>query len=191
VSLRIVIMALCLGCFLVPLHADEPKHKSIDDETIANYKKLGGELGGFTPIGEGLACFSPGERLATIYLPGFGFGELSDSKLPKLPPVGVFFGLCFYSTNLSDEGLKELKDLKNLTCLYMNGTKVTGVGFKELKALNNLTTLCIGDTPLTDEGLKELKNFKNLKFLFLSDTKVTNAGVKELQEALPKCKISH
>jgi len=42
---------------------------------------------------------------------------------------------------VTEEGLKELKELKNLTRLLLDGTKVTDAGKKELKeALPNCNT---------------------------------------------------
>jgi hypothetical protein len=37
------------------------------------------------------------------------------------------------NTMVADAGLKELKDLKNLTALYLHRTQVTAAGEKELK----------------------------------------------------------
>lgn len=193
VPAHFALAVLCITCVQIPLHAEEPKYKPVEVETIAAYKKIGAVYGGFAPLGHGVACFSVGKHLAAErgYMPGFYFDEKLEGKLPKLPEVVVPFGLVFVSTKLSEADLKELKVLKNLTCLYLSQTNITGPGLNELKDLKNLTTICIGDTPLTDEDLKELKGFKNLNHLFLSDTRVTNSGVKQLQESLPNCKISH
>jgi len=60
-----------------------------------------------------------------------------------------------YGTNVTDEGLRELATLKNLTTLDLRRTKVTGEGLKELATLKNLTTFS-DITKVTGEGLKEL-----------------------------------
>ena len=39
-----------------------------------------------------------------------------------------------YLTSTADAGLKELKDLKQLTSLHLGGTGVTDAGVKELQA---------------------------------------------------------
>jgi len=84
-----------------------------------------------------------------------------DAKLPRKPIVGVNLG----GTDVTDAGVKELKELKSLQTLNLNGTDVT------------------------DAGLKQLKELKHLQTLDLRGTKVTDAGVKELQAARPGLKI--
>jgi hypothetical protein len=48
-------------------------------------------------------------------------------------------------------------DFKKLTWLQLGSTQVTEAGLKELKELKNLSWLYLGGTPVTDAGLKELK----------------------------------
>jgi hypothetical protein len=72
---------------------------------------------------------------------------------------------------------------------YRTGTKVTDDGLKELAQLKELTSLGLGETSITDKGLKEIAKFKGLTKLYLYSTKVTDAAVTELQEVLPKCEI--
>jgi internalin A len=67
---------------------------------------------------------------------------------------------------------------------------VTDTGLKELKEFKQLTLLDLGHTLVTDAGMKELKEFKHLAYLKLADTLVTDEGLKELKEALPRCEIS-
>ena len=67
---------------------------------------------------------------------------------------------------------------------------MTDAGLKELADLKNLTTLNLAGTQVTDAGLKELTGLKNLSELDLSGVaKVTRDGVAELRKALPKCEI--
>src|SRR4051794_11983292 len=56
----------------------------------------------------------------------------------------------------------------------LSSSKVTNEGLKELAALRNLTTLDLSNTKITDEGLKELVPLKNLTVLSLYLTKVTD-----------------
>jgi repressor of nif and glnA expression len=115
--------------------------------------------------------------------------KTQDADLKNLPNPPFAFRLALIGTQVTDTGLKELKDLKNLTGLRLANTKVTDVGLKELKGLKSLTELGLYGTQVTDVGLKELKDLKNLTVLRLTGTQVTDAGVKELQEALPNCEI--
>jgi RNA polymerase sigma factor (sigma-70 family) len=107
-------------------------------------------------------------------------GRTTDDDLKKLPHVPFPFGLNLKYTQVTDDGLKELKDLKQLNWLEFP-TEVTDAGLKELKDLKQLIVLYLWQTQVTDAGLKELKNFKLLAGLNLDHTKVTDAGLKELK----------
>src|SRR5215207_2040012 len=96
-----------------------------------------------------------------------------DDKLPGKPVIGVNFNF----NPVTDAGLKELKEFKQLTTLYLNGTQVTD---KELKDLKQLTFLRLTHCfDVTDAGLKELKDL-NLTTLILTGINVTDKGLKEL-----------
>ena len=113
-----------------------------------------------------LACLSGAARAdeasAVKAVEKLGGKVTRDDKLPGKPVIGVSFNF----KPVTDAGLKELKDLKQLTSLNLDNTKVT------------------------DAGLKELKDLKQLTSLNLYATKVTDDGVADLQKALPGCKIT-
>jgi hypothetical protein len=92
---------------------------------------------------------------------------------------------------VTDDGVKELAALTNLTTLDLSGTRVADEGVKALTALTNLTELNLFATKVTDAGLKHLAALKKLTVLnvYGASSRVTDEGVKELQKALPKCKI--
>jgi hypothetical protein len=183
---RTLVAIFCLNWLVVSSNADEPpKYKPIDAETIAAYKTLRGNYSEFDFDANGFLRFLRAQGVAAKgaggeRLPGFFLIPLRGGTLPKLPPVQVPFVLYFRGTALTDAGLKEIKDLKNLTALDLCQTQVTDAGLKELKDLKNLTALDLCDTKVTDEGLKELKDFKNLATLQLYNTRVTD--LKELKE---------
>src|SRR5204862_7026548 len=77
-----------------------------------------------------------------------------DDKLPGKPVIGVNL----YGANVTGAGLKELKDLNQLTSLDLHQTQVTDAGLKELKDLKQLTSLNLWGTGVTGAGLKELKD---------------------------------
>ena len=61
-------------------------------------------------------------------------------------------------------------------------TEVTDVGLKELRELKNLQTLVLDHGKITNAGLKELGDFASLKELGLKSTRITDAGLKELRQ---------
>ena len=68
--------------------------------------------------------------------------------------------------------------------------QITDAGLKELRNIKHLTMLeLFGCQKITDTGLKELKEFKHLTVLNVGRTQITNAGVKELTESLPETEI--
>jgi hypothetical protein len=109
-------------------------------------------------------------------------GKLTrDDDAPGKPVVTVELT----GSKVTDDVLKELKDLKQLQTLGLGATGVTDAGLKELKSLKQLHTLILLGTDVTDAGLKELKDLKQLKTLVLSKTKVTDAGITDLKKNLP------
>src|SRR5262249_53510022 len=157
-----------------PVPDDRPKRGPIDSDTIAAYEKLGAVYGGIHTFPAGWIQFEPGKEAAAKHLPGFRFSSLPAGELPgRLPAVGVQFGLDLDSTKLTDAGLKDVKELKNLTALSLLRTEVTDAGLKDLLELKYLTSLQLGSTEVTDAGLKDLKVLKNLTALHLDGTKVT------------------
>src|SRR5947209_6639917 len=114
-----------------------------------------------------LACLSGAaqadEASAVKAVENRGGKVTRDDKLPGKPVIAVNLA----GTQVTDAGLKELKDLKQLTTLSLWGTKVTDAGLKELKDLKQLTTLNLFGTKVTGEGLKELKDLQQLTSLNL------------------------
>src|SRR5262249_5759553 len=76
-------------------------------------------------------------------------------------------------------------ELKSLRGLLLHRTQITDAGIKELKELQSLQSLALGTTAITDAGLKELKELKSLQTLWLGGTKGTREAAQELQAALP------
>ena len=80
-------------------------------------------------------------------------------------------------------------DLDKVRRLSLFNTKITDEGLKEVAKLKQLTYLNLADTQITDAGLNEVAKLQQLILLWLSDTKVTDAGVAASKKALPKCTI--
>src|SRR5437899_2450557 len=93
-----------------------------------------------------LACLSGAARAdeatAVKAVENLGGKVTRDDKRPGKPVIGVNLN----STGVTDAGLKELKDLKQLTSLDLTGTGVTGAGLKELADLKQFTSLSLAGT---------------------------------------------
>ncbi len=93
---------------------------------------------------------------------------------------------------ITSKSLTSFKNHQGLTCLYFaqseqhQGIRLTDDGMKDIAELKNLTRLQIfGDHQITDKGIVELKELKNLEFLELGETRISGRGLSALQ-ALPK-----
>src|SRR5687768_11468193 len=89
-----------------------------------------------------LACLSGAARAdeasAVKAIKNLGGKVTRDDKLPGKPVIGANL----FDTQVTDAGLKELADLKQLTSLYLGQCSlVTDAGLKELKDLKQLTSL--------------------------------------------------
>ena len=116
----------------------------------------------------------------------------------------------FFNEQITDAGMKHVKELPALESLMLGGTSVTDAGVAELKGLKNLKTLnaagCIKLTDtsagtlaglaaledlalpstITDKGVKALTGLKKLKSLYLGGcTALTDAAVKDIAANFP------
>src|SRR5262249_25521990 len=121
---------------------------------------------------------TPGKPVVRVDL---GASEITDAGLKVLKDLKSLQKLDLGATKVTDAGLKELKELKSLWWLDLGGNKVSDVGLKELKALQRLEWLDLVNTTVTDAGLKELKELKDLRILKLSHTAITDRGLQELK----------
>lgn len=118
--------------------------------------------------------------------------DAADSALPFLMGMNQLRKLDLDRNAVTDTGLKNLAGMKRLRELHLGGClQVTDAGLKHLRDLEALEYLSVSSTHVTDAGLEYLPELTKLQFLNLVSTKVTDAGVKKLQQALPKCRIYH
>lgn|GEM_PF-7129303 len=69
-------------------------------------------------------------------------------------------------------------------------TEITDTGLKHLREMAKLKAIELVGNELTGEGLVDLERMTNLKELKLHKTKVTDAGVADLEKSLPNGKIA-
>jgi hypothetical protein len=81
---------------------------------------------------------------------------------------------------ITDQGLMNISELKQLRVLALNGTGITGSGLRHIRSCRELEGLTLDDTPLTDQGLAHLEQLPKLEWLHLSNTKVTDKGLTHL-----------
>jgi hypothetical protein len=166
---------------------------------LAGFKSLAKLDLYWPPIDATLIGLADLNILTTLHLEGRAF---SDESLHVLRGMGLLHTLSVaqgkdgarprsaeevISLDLSgalwvtDEGLKALAGLKNLTSLKLSGRGVaTEPPLKELAVLDQLRTLDLSNFHVTGAGLKQLAGLKNLTSLKLNVSLETPALLKEL-----------
>lgn len=168
-----------IGCMVVlvastaaPGQEKKPAVKEIDAGTIAVYKKLGAEYGGWVKS-ESIPDYDDFRRFPMwfvpaknrddhdypeVVLPGFTFKKFPMAKLPR---VAVPFGLTLEGA--TDADLAELDALDNLVLLNLVNGRYTAAGLKELAGFDKLASLQVD--ALQPAGIKVLAEFKGLTCL--------------------------
>jgi hypothetical protein len=113
---------------------------------------------------------------------------LNDDDLIALVPVAhhlVFIDLT--QSKITDRGLGQLVEMKNLKRLTLEGVKeITPEGIAQLKPLENLTFLNLVRVPLDDSLVDVLIGMENLREVYLYETGLSEAAVSRLKTARPK-----
>lgn len=107
-----------------------------------------------------------------------------DADLNQLKPLAANIRwLDLASTDVTDDGLKVVGQMPNLTRLQLQKTSVTDAGLKHLTGLWSLRYLNLHSTNVTDAGLTHLKRIPRLKQAYLWDTNVTAKAAQQLEAA--------
>ncbi len=108
---------------------------------------------------------------------------MTDAGLTNLKDCKNLRSINLCNSCVTDAGLTNFKDCKNLTDLRLDGTHVTNVGLENFKNCKNLSFLDLAHTPLiTDAGLENFKDCKNLLHLHLGETQVTDVGLANFKD---------
>ncbi len=157
-------------------------------------------------------------RSALARLPGRLFVDLTKSRvgddaIHALTGLRVH-GLGLSSTQVTDEGVRQLVKIESLEHLDLQDVDVTDAAIAELKRHPRLRSLNLGgprisdntiaalaklaglkyvylkDAQITDRGVAELEKLSGLKQLYLTNTPITDRGMASLRKALPTCRIT-
>jgi hypothetical protein len=107
--------------------------------------------------------------------------RLTDVGMGYLGRMKNLTSVVLIGAQITDTGLIEIRDLKNLTYLRVDEcTRITGTGVRNLEGLEQLRVLCMVGTKITDEGLDSMVGMNELEGLDLSGTGITDMGVATL-----------
>ena len=185
---------------------DIPASVDVNDEVLQEFDKTKVtedlSMRGSTLKGPGLAHL--------IHLPlrslALSTSFFSNRALKEISHMEKLEVLDLSGTNVDDEGLKQLAQLKHLKTLYLKGrekitnkglanfaplsnletlnlskdTWITGVGLGAIASLPSLRILRLDKSDIKDDDLVRIKELKNLKLLALRDTRIGDKGVDHL-----------
>ncbi len=92
-------------------------------------------------------------------------------------------------TNINDQQMSSIGELKALRVLYLNNTAITDVGIQQLKPLANLQMLSMTNTTVTDQIFSTINEMKLLRKIYLFNTAVTREGVTDFMDKHKKIEI--
>lgn len=127
--------------------------------------------------------------IARVQLAGERFG---DQHLKLLKHIPMLDSLLISNTSVTDAGLSELKALRRLNTLTINGpiahSRLTDSGVKQLSDISTLTQLYLSEVRVTDEGMTSVAKLHNLEKLSIRAAEVTDACIKHIS-TLQKLKV--
>jgi hypothetical protein len=83
---------------------------------------------------------------------------------------------------VTDDWLKNLDGLPDLTRLELSGTMISDAGLASIRNLQSLERLNVCLTPVTDGCLKHLAGLTNLRRLVICSTMVTGSGFRDVPD---------
>jgi Leucine-rich repeat (LRR) protein len=97
-------------------------------------------------------------------------GKLNGSELGKLAALQNLTFLCLQDCPINDAAMKNLKGLR-LRALNLRQTNITDQGIDELKGMTTLHALYVGNTKVTKAVFTKLKDIKDLEIIRVRDDK--------------------
>lgn len=96
-------------------------------------------------------------------------------------------------TAVSDNGMKALARMDGLRVLYLNNTGVGDEGIRNLRGLRELSYLNLVGTNITDSVLNVLAEFKSLENVFVFNTKISSVGMRRFmsKHQIPRIDTGH
>jgi hypothetical protein len=157
--------------------------------TDAGLKHLAGlqdlrwiNLDGTNLTAAGLKELAP---LKNLELVSVGNRQVTDETLQTLQQLRLLHTL----SSLSAKDGKRPKNFQEVDEMNFYLSPITDVGLKELAECKNVRKLYLNETKVSDQALKVIANFKNLQFLDLKGSKVTHNERQKFQDSMPKCLI--
>ena len=118
--------------------------------------------------------------LATLDL---GLTHITDQGMAELKNLRNVTDLSLYFAEyITDEGLSAIKDWKKLKRLNLHGTKAGDTALEHISGIATLESVNVGSTLMTDVGLERLTALAKLKELTMGGNELGDAGLQALRQ---------
>jgi hypothetical protein len=115
-------------------------------------------------------------------LPSFGDGDLEEFSVFK----EHIASLRLSGTEISDKSLPWIGALPNLTKLYLDYTLITDEGLSNLKNAKELRYLNLVGTGVSAKGIQHLQDLPRLQSVYLYQSQVKPESLPPLQKGMPR-----
>jgi len=88
----------------------------------------------------------------------------------------------WYTEYVTDQGVAAIKDWKKLKRLNLHGTKSSDTALEHIAGITSLESVDVGSTLMTDVGLERLSTLTNLKELTMGGNELGDAGLQALRQ---------
>jgi hypothetical protein len=117
-------------------------------------------------------------------------GKVADAQISALVPCDTVVGLRADNCAIGDRAMEHIGQCRKLEDLSLRATDITDNGLRCLKDLANLKWLYLYNDNVSDNGLRYLATCKSLTILDATGTYVTREGADRLKAALPNLAIT-
>ena len=109
--------------------------------------------------------------------------HITDQGMSELKDLRNITDLnLYYCEYVTDQGVAALKDWKKLKRLNLHGTKASDTALEHISGITSLESVNVGSTMMTDVGLERLTTLTNLKELTMGGNELGDAGLQALRE---------
>lgn len=120
----------------------------------------------------------------------FPSSSFDDNQLAELQAVFPHIHRAsFNASNISDDALYHVGQMKSLKSLFLQQTRVKGSGLIYLQNLESLEVLDLSGSEVEDAGLLHVIRIKGLRHLYLYETAVSEAVVDALAKNNPELEV--
>jgi internalin A len=109
--------------------------------------------------------------------------RITDEGMAELKKLRNITDLnLYYAEYVTDQGVAAIKDWKKLKRLNLHGTKSSDTALEHIAGITSLESLDVGSTLMTDVGLERLNTLTNLKELTMGGNELGDAGLQALRQ---------